>query len=849
MSFSPLLNIDPSMIQQPHQDQSQKDSQNCVADLNTKNENENKSDNKKNQNKTAKNSLSDAFFSFAISPELIVTNKNQQKQQNDPKLKTQKDQETKIVTPILSNQIQGTDKKQRNEEADLSNRVEYVSPELLAQSYDLSQKQKNEEMDIRNPKNGDEENQIIDSLNLELSSDKLLKLAEKGEKYFKYDQADVNEIKAQINPTEKQNQINSIEKQKQVNPIEKQKQINPTEKQKQTNPIEKQKQINPTEKQKQINSNEKQNQIKSNTKQNKVNVNEKQIPTYAIEEQDHINENDKQNKQTFVKKSKSSSNIPQSTKAQGNKSNLEQKLEKSITEREIEEAKQMRFSESMDKINNKFQSKSTNKKSMFYYEYNQEQAIPQKNNVLFSFNGLTALSFQQKNNLLRVTTLKSFSTFSAKIPNRKFTTMCAFNNQLILFGDSIGIHISSISNNGITFPLKYLFSIPNVTKLCVDVLVNTRFFCLASNNLYTFQFFQGKLFYKLIQQNVDYFDFSRNYKLIMSGNKVSCYDRDDYTFLPLFEKTIDHENTKVFIDDEFYYEFKVNENKVYKYRIINDELSYQPIEVINDVKDVFSSEYVIVLSNNKLHINNSIYSSECINDNESLEFATISNGLVCLWYSSFKPRIFYYEKQEPKPYFQLLLNMMEKSKEQIYNYIQNLQKISKKSLEINDLPSNEFIERFGNRLKEKVHNLEAPIKTFEENYCDYKEKCLTIYNENIDESFRFACKKSIEHLLFLCENNRLSTSFSNISTSTLLEVAECFIDNLADSYEKIIPHLLFLLENFDPKNEIIKDRMHKLSDDLLNTTLNLYQIIPFESPLYRDLRRLSHISISYHSDI
>ncbi|KAH0791129.1 hypothetical protein GPJ56_004940 [Histomonas meleagridis] len=465
------------------------------------------------------------------------------------------------------------------------------------------------------------------------------------------------------------------------------------------------------------------------------------------------------------------------------------------------------------------------------------------NNIQYIFNGFLEASFDVTSSLLTVNCIQY------QIPAEyQMTTFTALGPGTLLFGNYEGIYSFNYENMILTF----VYSISNVRSIICDQLSSSRFFILASDTLYAMQISTtGQIYIRSLYDSVDNYDISNEYKLIISKGVVSCYTRHDFAFTPIFSKEID-EYTKVYCDDNYYYEF--SKGVLSQYIISKRNRNITLIKKLENIDLVFSSEEIVAFSGNKIYINDSEFMYHVNNGNYESQFiskfAIVNNGILCIWDVYNNVTLHDVNKSNQAVTCDMIRDILKTAEDSINQSLQILRNN-------NNSNSNAigYINSFTKKMEEQVSLLENKVsmmikrsKNVEVLICDLPQKYVNMFNEGkVENSFRFACQKSIEHLLYLCKDNRFERSLSTLSTQTLLEIAEVFIDNMTNYSDEIIPFLLNLLTKFDPKNIIVNKKMNEMSEELLSATLELFQKTPTSSPMYMNLRRLSHIAISYNS--
>ncbi|OHT06238.1 hypothetical protein TRFO_25709 [Tritrichomonas foetus] len=459
--------------------------------------------------------------------------------------------------------------------------------------------------------------------------------------------------------------------------------------------------------------------------------------------------------------------------------------------------------------------------------------------IFYSFNRYTAAAFEVKTQILyKFNSQKIDAPFESDPfrENELNTRAFAFLDEATyVYCTSTDLCVFSEIDGETSVPFN------NIIDIRADFSYDTsHFFVLAENKLYICMYQNKFIFTRLLHEDVEEYDFSKLYRVIVSRNTAYVYARNDFESSHLSTKPITN-GTKVYCDDDYLYEY-VNGN-VTSY-IIDQQLL--PYESINDVLDVWSSNDVVIkLKNKMIRIQDTIYrlTADAI-------YGYVYDGVISLW-SEFDspPNWLQFIKSNQTIDFDYVRELARESSNCIeclnQHFNDRMSKLTSDVKKLTPLISESFtvLKRRMEELSAKIISIEAAAM----NTGATPQMCLNLYKIDKDRAFRAAAKHSITNLLALCnDGNKFMESLQNnqISEDTLLDVAEVFADNLENHGSQIAPLLVSLLLSFDPDNEIVKARIKPLANTILSATVGLFPTTMPKSPLYTDLRRLTHIAMS-----
>lgn len=388
-------------------------------------------------------------------------------------------------------------------------------------------------------------------------------------------------------------------------------------------------------------------------------------------------------------------------------------------------------------------------------------------------------------------------------------------------------------------------SMPGISELRPDFTIDMlHFYVLANKSLYIFQYHEGDFRYNQLHNDVDSFDFSRQYLTISKKKMVKVYRRIDFLSKPIMKMPIENQN-RIYCDDNYLYLFDPSSHRVTSY-IISPNQSPIRLQIMEKIQKVFSSDEIIFLQDDIFRIKDSIYHL----DNHADYIILYDNLLAFFDNSGETARVKSFQSSNKSLDFD---SVKEDVKEAI-SKIESLNSIYESYMKkLNELILNSIpvINNSFDSSKKRLQEVSIKIKEIESQAMKAggsPEMCIQLFDKNPDLAFRAAANYSIKNLLCLCKHKNCLVEALNsnlISDETKLEIAEIFTDNITNISTEIVPLFIPLLLSFDPDNEIVKARVKPLVNTILSATMRLFPSVAPSTPIYMSLRRLTHIAMSF----
>jgi hypothetical protein len=131
-------------------------------------------------------------------------------------------------------------------------------------------------------------------------------------------------------------------------------------------------------------------------------------------------------------------------------------------------------------------------------------------------------------------------------------------------------------------------TIKGASKIVADPLDPSQFFVQCEEaELRLARLKDGEVQHRIVEKGVDDFDVSKKFLLIVRKGTASLYARQDSAVRPLFQKNL-AARSRVFIDDEFFYEFLPKSQTLYVF------VDGHPVQLVKQIANVYKSQEVVI---------------------------------------------------------------------------------------------------------------------------------------------------------------------------------------------------------------------------------------------------------------
>jgi hypothetical protein len=324
---------------------------------------------------------------------------------------------------------------------------------------------------------------------------------------------------------------------------------------------------------------------------------------------------------------------------------------------------------------------------------------------------------------------------------------------------------------------------------------------------------------------------------------VKCYSRTDFGPEIVFGQDVS-QNAKFFIDDTFYFQHIGDRLLRFKITPVAEDVGSVPITRAFD--DCTELVFEPVESRTKVRIGE--YTFDLTREFKEVR---LINSVLCVWYDA-----------DAAPSIVRLATdqrlWLARAKELTKESVGNLAQLSDRTVQAQrklcksvDVLKRQTFAKLGD-LKGKVDALRAEVDLLERVLVDQgigsRGICLAeLAHGRVESCFRLAADLPDDDFLAVCAGGRFIQALreGRLSEPTLLAVARRCVDVIEAASEQVVPILVAALTELDPSSGVVRAAVKGFADELLALTITLFQAITPSSPIYFDLRRLSHVAISF----
>ena len=442
------------------------------------------------------------------------------------------------------------------------------------------------------------------------------------------------------------------------------------------------------------------------------------------------------------------------------------------------------------------------------------------------------------------------STGQTQVFKSKSNACLIYNNNQPLFSTNDGFWIYSPSEKKFDH---IPYELTSAVKIVIDPICAQRFFFLTrEKELYIIQKEERKEEFekKLHKKNVDWFDVSRKYFLLSIEGTIQLWPRQDTAVESIWQTPVS-ENVRYYVDDSILYELRDG--------IVTTRDAKKPDRVMTTTPGVWTlwkgTSVVIELENHmqvsgiKIPVKTDLICAD-------------ANRKYIVYYdpNTFKPVIqerlyssgpqefvedsgFIDAQKEVKKLttelaHKVCMNIKEGSVQLTEGILQNKQAILEQMSKILDeakLTVNELTE-IADYMNKSGSSTQSLIKMFNDEA-----------NEGIlDEIVFKAMSKPIHEFMEFCINAKINDNASKLKEETLLKLIPLLLQPLEEDpthFAEILTNTILEIDTFD-KTKDNKQQLKGFGDDLLRTTVGLFQRLPENAPCQKFIRLLMNIAVS-----
>jgi hypothetical protein len=388
------------------------------------------------------------------------------------------------------------------------------------------------------------------------------------------------------------------------------------------------------------------------------------------------------------------------------------------------------------------------------------------------------------------------------------------------------------------------------TLLRADPTDEFRFLCLGDGGYIWAAEFDGDEFqYKELMPLPDVTDFvvSSEYLVaVVKETEVRCFTRDEFGQEPIFLRAI-RPVIQVYCDDVFYYE-RTGRDHFVRFAIENFSGNGEG-EVIrqNQIIDDGSALILGGESRTDFYIQDLHFHS----DQPFVEM-TAFDTFVAVWNAfDAPPEIRRLNKTKPVITEAELIEMQQTAIASVDGLTRAVEERYVAVLGTVDQFSADLTNRLA-LLQNQTARAASALTEFESLLIERRLVSLSLCLRELqlgefEKGFRLALELTAPDFLAFCGTNRLLTAIEDrtVSDQTLIEIVQKLVALLEEFADTVCPMLLAALLYFDPDDRLAQHAIQPLTSELLTVTLALFQTVTPTSPIFADLRRLSHVAVSF----
>jgi hypothetical protein len=464
---------------------------------------------------------------------------------------------------------------------------------------------------------------------------------------------------------------------------------------------------------------------------------------------------------------------------------------------------------------------------------------------LFSFNLYVAATYEIDPSLLYVCdcSTKSLATYMPQLP--------AIPTAMVIVGGDCAVFL--VRDSLLVFPFR-VGSVSPISPAVRDPVVLRadpssafRLLCATADGAVTaFEVLDGHFYTKVILREPGICRLVLSPKYLLTATQsgaVKCYLRTDFGADIVFVQDVS-QNAKFFIDDTFY--FQQISDRLLRFQIPQLAEDVGSVAITRAFDDCTELVFEPVESRTKLRIGE--YTFDLTREFKEVRLV---NSVLCVWYDVDAAPVIVRLATDQQLWLGRAKELAKESLGTLAQLSDRTGQAQQKLCKSVDVLKRQTFAKLGD-LKGKVDALRGEVDQLERALVDQgigsRGICLAeLARGRAENCFRLAADLPGDDFLAVCAGRRFLQALGEgrLSEPTLLAVARRCVDVIEAASEQVVPILVAALTELDPTSGIVQAAVKAFADELLALTITLFQGITPSSPIYFDLRRLSHVAISF----
>ena len=470
--------------------------------------------------------------------------------------------------------------------------------------------------------------------------------------------------------------------------------------------------------------------------------------------------------------------------------------------------------------------------------------------VTFGVTDEVAFVLIPNKDILKVTEL---ATGQSQLFKPKSNVCLIYDNNKPLFSTNEGFWIYNPQTQ--LFDL-IPYELKSAVKIVIDPICAQRFFFLTKDKeLYIIQKEEHKEEFenKLHKKNVDWFDVSRKYFLLSIEGMIQLWPRQD-TAVECIWKTPVVENVKYFVDNNLLYELRDG--------IVTTRDAKRPDRVMTTTPGVWTlwkGTSVVIELEDSIQVN-------------EIKIPVISD-VVCA--DANRKYIVYYDANTFKAYIkERLYSSGQQEFVEDSDFIDAQKEVKKLTTELAHKVCMNIKDGSAKLTEGILQNKQAILDQMTKVLNDAKltvselteiadylnktnsttHKLINMFNDEsnkdrLDEIVLMAIDKSMNEFMEFCIEAKISDNASKLHEETLLRLVPYLLQPLEEDpthFAEILTNAILEIDTFDEtKNN--RQKLKGFGQDLLRSTVGLFQRLPENAPCQKYIRLLMNIAVSLKS--
>jgi hypothetical protein len=374
-----------------------------------------------------------------------------------------------------------------------------------------------------------------------------------------------------------------------------------------------------------------------------------------------------------------------------------------------------------------------------------------------------------------------------------------------------------------------------------------RFLCAtADGSVNAFEVLNGSFYTKVVIREPGICRLVLSPKYLLTATQsgtVKCYSRTDFGAEAVFVQDVS-QNARFFIDDTFY--FQQISDRLLRFKITHVAEDVGSVPITRAFDDCTELVFEPVESRTKLRIGE--YTFDLTREFKEVR---LINEVLCVWYDVDAAPSIVRLATDQRLWLARAKELTKESVGVLARMSDRTVQAQRKLCKSVDVLKRQTFAKLGD-LKGKVDALRAEVDQLGRVLIDQgtgsRGICLAEFaHGRVESCFRLAANLPGDDFLAVCAGGRFLEALRDwrLSEPTLLAVARRCVDVIEAASEQVVPILIATLAELDPANGVVRAAVKGFADELLALTITLFQACTPSSPIYFDLRRLSHIAISF----